>query len=140
MKTPQFAARLFACLLAVAPASAVLGAEGKSHTPEIGSVERKVIVDSVRSAYAEQDPAKPPVIFVVPYLKVHGDWAWIRVEPQTKDAKQRFEPQSGLFRHEGERWVLVTWQPTEEGTDAAAFFKDLKAKYPELPTDILPKN
>ena len=46
----------------------------------------------LNEAYAEQDPAKPPVIFVVPYLKVHGNWAWIRVEPQTKDGKQRYEP------------------------------------------------
>ena len=140
MKTPQIIPRLFVCILVVAAASIAFGAEDKVHTPEIGSVERKVIVDSVRAAYAEQDPAKPPVIFVVPYLKVHGNWAWIRVEPQTKDAKQHYEPQSGLFRHEGERWVLVTWQPAEEGTDVPAFFKELKAKYPELPADILPKN
>lgn len=132
-------ARLLACLMVVVASGSALGAEDKVHTPEIGSVERKVIIDSVRATFAEQDPAKPPVIFVVPYLKVHGSWAWIRVEPQTKDAKQRYEPQSGLFRHEGARWVLVTWQPSEEGADAAEFFKELKAKYPEMPADILPK-
>jgi hypothetical protein len=134
-------ARLLAGILMVmAVARFAVAAEDKVHTPEIGSTERRVIIDSVRAVYAEQDPAKPPVIFVVPYLKVHGNWAWIRVEPQTKDAKQRYEPQSGLFRREGEKWVLVTWQPAEEGADAAAFFKELKAKYPEMPGDILPKN
>jgi hypothetical protein len=139
MNTLPLITRLFVCLLIAGFSRMAWGAEDKVHTPEVGSVERKVIIDSVRAAYAAQDPAKPPVIFVVPYLKVHGIWAWIRVEPQTKDAKQRYEPQSGLFRHEGQRWVLVTWLPTEEGTDAAAFFKELKEKHPELPADILPK-
>jgi hypothetical protein len=132
-------ARVLAGVLMMATAGIAVAVEDKVHTPEIGSVERKVIIDSVRAVYAEQDAAKPPVIFVVPYLKVHGNWAWIRVEPQTKDGKQKYEPQSGLFRHEGERWVLVAWQPVEEGTDVAAFFKELKAKNPEMPEDILPK-
>ncbi len=114
--------------------------DNKVHTPEAGSAERKALVDSVRAEYARQDPAKPPVIFAVPYLKIHGDWAWIRVEPQSKDGKQRFEPQSGLFQRQTGKWVFVDWEPSEEGTDVAAFFKELKAKHPTLPTDILPKH
>lgn len=93
----------------------------------------------MRAEYAKQDAAKPAVIFVVPYLKVHGDWAWVQVAPQSKDGKQRFEEQAGLFRRQSGSWQLVTWEPTEEGTDWAAFFQQLKAKHPTLPADILPK-
>ena len=127
------------CLFGSARSGSAVGAEDKAHTPEAGSAERKTLVDAVRAEYGKEDPAKPPVTFNVPYLKIHGDWAWIRIEPQSKDGKQHFEPQSGLFQRKSGKWVFVDWEPTEEGTDTAGYFKALKAKHPGLPGDIFPK-
>lgn len=138
MKTPASTIWLRICFLLCVSIGRT-AAEDKVHTPEKGSAERKVLLDGVRAAYAQQDPAKPPVIFQVPFLKVHGDWAWIRVAPQSKDGAQKYEPQAGLFRRQGGKWIFVTWEPAEEGTDSAAFFAELKAKHPDLPADILPK-
>ena len=139
MRTPSWIVTALAALaIVVSPQSAPAEEKG-AHTPEKGSSDRKSLLDGVRTEYAKQDPAKPAVIFVVPYLKVHGDWAWVQVSPQTKDGKQRFEAQAGLFRRQSGSWQWVTWEPTEEGTDRAAFFQQLKAKHPALPADILPK-
>ena len=52
--------------------------------------------------------------------------------------KQRFEPQSGLFRRQAGKWTFLDWEPSEEGTDSAAYFKQLKSKHPGLTADILP--
>jgi hypothetical protein len=140
MKSHTLLITALLCLAALSlPGRAASPDKSKVHTPETGSVERKAFMDSVRAEYAHQDPAKPPVVFTVPYLKIHGDWAWARIEPQSKDGKQHFEPQSGLFERHGGEWALVAWEPSEEGTDTAAFFKELKRKHPELPADILPK-
>ncbi len=139
MKTLSPISRFLVCLLACAWPAFAAGAEEKVHTPEKGGAERKALLDGVHAAYSKQDSDKAAVIFTVPYVKIHGDWAWIRIEPQSKDGKQQFEPQSGLFQRQSGKWIFVTWEPSEEGTDTNAFFKELKAKHPGLPADILPK-
>jgi hypothetical protein len=110
---------------------------GQAHTPAKGTAERTAILAGVHRAMEKQDPAKK-VVLVVKYLKVHNGWAWIQVAPQSPDGTQHYEDQSGLLRKEGAQWSLLEWMPAEEGTDATAYFKDLKKKYPAAPTDIFP--
>ena len=78
-------------------------------------------------------------MLIVPYLKVHNGWAWIQVNPQSADATQHYESQSGLLQQETNKWRLLEWMPAEEGTDYTKYFKNLKAKYPPAPPDIFPE-
>ncbi len=86
---------------------------------------------------AKQD--RKNVVLKVPYLKVNGGWAWIQVNPESADGKQHYESQSGLLREKAKKWTLLEWMPAEEGTDYKAYFKNLKAKYPQAPRDIFPQ-
>jgi hypothetical protein len=108
-----------------------------AHTPAKGSAERAAILSGVHKALDKQGLKK--VVLVVPYLKVHGGWAWIQVNPQSADGTQHYESQSGLLREKAGKWTLLEWMPAEEGTDLAKYFHDLKAKYPAAPADIFPK-
>lgn len=108
-----------------------------AYTPTKGSPERTAILAGVREAMAKQGTKK--AVLVVPYLKVHGGWAWIQVNPQSADGKQHYESQSGLLREKAKKWALLEWMPAEDGTDYKKYFHDLKAKYPAAPADIFPK-
>lgn len=107
------------------------------HTPPDGSAERNAILQAVHHALARQ--GRKNLVLIVPYLKVHNGWAWIQVNPQSADATQHYESQSGLLQQETNKWRLLEWMPAEEGTDYTKYFKNLKAKYPPAPPDIFPE-
>lgn len=109
----------------------------RAHTPAKRSPERTQIITGVKAALAKQ--GRKNVVLEIPYLKVHSGWAWIQVNPQSADGTQRYESQSGLLREKAPQWTLLEWMPSEEGTDAKAYFKNLKAKYPQAPADIFPQ-
>jgi len=108
-----------------------------AHTPAEGSAERNAIIQATQHALARQ--GRKNLVLVVPYLKVHNGWAWIQVNPQSADGKQRYESQSGLLQQTTKGWTLLEWMPAEEGTDYKKYFNNLKAKYPAAPADIFPQ-
>jgi uncharacterized protein YceK len=108
-----------------------------AHTPPDGSAERNAILQATHQALARQ--GRKNLVLVVPYLKVHNGWAWIRINPQSADGTQHYEPQSGLLQEKAKKWALLEWMPAEEGTDYKKYFTNLKAKYPSAPADIFPQ-
>ena len=104
-----------------------------AHTPPPGSAERKAILDAYRAEWTKPDSIKD-VIFVVTHLKVHDGWAWVEVNPKSSDGSQQFESEQGLLHKEGAGWKVLQ---RKSGT-TARYFKNLKAKYPAVPTDIFP--
>jgi hypothetical protein len=108
-------------------------ASPEAHTPPPGSAERKAILDAYRAEWTKPDSIKD-VIFVVTHLKVHDGWAWLEVNPRSADGAQQFESEQGLLRKEGGGWKVLQ---RKAGT-TARYFKNLKAKFPAVPTDIFP--
>jgi hypothetical protein len=108
-----------------------------AHTPPDGSAEKNAILQAVQHALARQ--GRKNVVLVVPYLKVQNGWAWIQVNPQSVDGRQHYESQSGLLQQTVNKWTLLEWMPSEEGTNYAQYFQKLKAKYPSAPPDIFPR-
>ena len=108
-----------------------------AHTPPDGSAERNAILQATHQALARQ--GRKNLVLVVPDLKVHNGWARIRINPQSADGTQHYEPQSGLLQEKAKKWTLLEWMPAEEGTDYKKYFENLKAKYPSAPADIFPQ-
>src|SRR5436190_1138078 len=104
-----------------------------THTPAEGSAERNAIIQATKRALARQ--GRKNLVLVVPYLKVHNGWAWIKVNPQSANGTQHYESQSGLLQQTAKGWTLLEWMPAEEGTDYKKYFNNLKAKYPSAPAD-----
>lgn len=137
MKLPH---TLFAVLLACSVIGCVSPTSPpttQAHTPAKRSPERTRIITGVKASLAKQ--GRQHVVLEIPYLKVHSGWAWIQVNPQSADGTQHYESQSGLLQEKAQQWILLEWMPSEEGTDAKAYFKKLKAKYPQAPADIFPQ-
>jgi uncharacterized protein YceK len=105
-----------------------------AHTPPDASAERNAILQATHNALARQ--GRKNLVLIVPYLKVHNGWAWIKVNPQSADGTQHYESQSGLLQQTTKKWKLLEWMPGEEGTDYKKYFANLKAKYPSAPADI----
>ena len=133
MKNCLTIASLFTSILLASCASV-----NTAHTPADGSTEKNAILQATQRALARQ--GRKNLVLVVPYLKVHNGWAWIQVNPQSKNGTQHYESQSGLLREKTpNEWTLLEWMPAEEGTDYTKYFKNLKAKYPSAPPDIFPQ-
>lgn len=118
-------------------ASTTPSPSSKAYTPAKGSAERTAIIAGTKQALAKQGRTR--VSLSIPYLKVNRGWAWIQVDPSSADGSQRYESQSGLLKETAKKWTLLEWMPAEEGTDAKAYFKGLKSKYPQAPADIFPQ-
>ncbi|HYJ78669.1 MAG TPA: hypothetical protein VEW03_03630 [Longimicrobiaceae bacterium] len=112
------------------------------HTPARGSAERRVTLDALRADMRRYDPR--PVIFVVRQLRVGGGWAWLEVEPQSPDGRQRYEPEAALLQRRSGRWRVAERMPAfgeREGTeveDDCRWFARLRARFPAAPPAILP--
>ena len=59
------------------------GTAAVAHVPEKGSVERKAIVDALRTPVEKR--LKQPVIFKINHLKVQNNWAFLIGRPQNSD-------------------------------------------------------
>jgi len=150
MKIPVL---LFSLLLtsiaSISAHSAVPAADQKTlalqtHTPAKGSAERKEILDALRVVIRKMSGIE--VVFVVPYLKVNQDWAWVEAEPQSADGKQHYETITGLLNRKNGRWIYVEGPPEfaicEEDPDCidtTRYFKKLSRKYPAAAPGIFPK-
>ncbi len=139
---------LLTCLFSV-PAYSTTPTDDKkavvsqTHTPAKGSAERKEILDALRVVIRKMSGLE--VVFVVPYLKVNRNWAWVEAEPQSADGKQHYETLSGLLNRKNGRWIYVEGPPEfavcEEDPDCidtARYFKKMSRKYPAAAPDIFP--
>lgn len=82
------------------------------YTPEIGSAERKAILDALRIP-VERD-LKQPIIFVTDNFKVQGPWAFVSGTPQS--------PSGGAPNYKGTKYA----EAENEGAFDNNFFALLK--------------
>ncbi len=125
-------------------AAAVLPVFGDEvHEPGKGSAERKAILDALR---AVQFP-KQEVVYVVNYLRVHNDWAWVDVSPQDRKGTPVAEGGTALLHCKKGTWGYVDISKVPEDPkdpegpmDASpGWVKNLIKVHPEVPADIFPK-
>jgi hypothetical protein len=113
------------------------------HEPAKGSAERKAILDALRVV---QFP-KQEVKYVVNYLRVHNNWAWVDVSPQDGSGKPVAEGGIALMHCKKGTWSYVDTSKVPEdpkdpegAQDASpGFVKNLIKLHPDLPADIFPK-
>ena len=65
------------------------------YTPERGTQERKAVLDAIRPILEAR--VGPPVEFVVSWLRIYGDWAFVAVNPQ-RPGGGRIDPNSPTYR------------------------------------------
>ena len=131
-----FLAGAAAACLSLASATAQL-----AHTPRVGSLERKAILDCIRETCARD--LKQDVIFKVGLLNVAGEWAAARVIPLRPDggaidySKTHYKEldEEGAFDGEGEallrrengKWRLVKWRFGASDTELSMWLEELRA-------------
>jgi len=105
------------------------------YTPQKGNPERKAILNALREELKEFP-------FVVNYLKVKDNWAWIELS----DPKYISETDSLLYKEKGKWMVKELVKPyyvdslDKECVDVkACLYKRFQEKYPQAPADIFPK-
>ena len=120
---------------------------GQVHTPVKGSAERQAILDALRKDYPQ--PHNGKLTFKVIYLRVHGGWAWLFAEPISTDPRDSFGETYGFLLHKAKgKWkVMDVPEMVEDPEDPEKLYypnpadvREIKKKYPELPTDIFPKH
>jgi hypothetical protein len=141
-RAPASGAIAMAAAVAIVAAAAVVAAAAQSpslaqttgvHTPAAGSAERNAIMDAMRTLGDNHDR-----IFVVRYLRVAKDWAFITGDPQSADGKQHFEAESALLHKVNERWGVVDQPCAEAGCNERAEIVRMLAKFPGAPSTIFP--
>jgi len=113
--------------------------ENKPHVPGQGSVERKAILDALRS--------DPQTSFKVHYIKVHNGWCWVDTTPLDKQGKATAEGGPNLLHLEEGNWKVMDISKVPEdpkdpmGAEDASvgFVKNLIKTFPGVPRDIFPK-
>ena len=121
-------------------------AKDLAHTPAKGSPERQAIMDALRKNFKADTGAQ--VIFQVHYLKVHNGWAWVDVTPLDDKGKAVAEGGPSLLHYEQAKWTVIDLSTVPEDPDdplgdqdaSPGFIKNLRQKYPAVPTDIFPKH
>jgi hypothetical protein len=142
-------------LLSLLGATALNGAEQDVHTPPPGSPERQAIMDVMRLDFYSGDAAAAHrnvkgVLFNVRYLKVHGDWALVCVDPVNADGKEIAESRWGLLRRNAGQWSDAKYfdairpYPSEEAAQealdmTASTIRKIWERFPDAPKDIFPE-
>ena len=115
------------------------------HTPAKGSPERKALMDALRDEFKKGNGQT--VIFQVNFLKVHNGWAWCDATPLDDKNKPVAEGGTNLLHFENDKWVVIDLSnipedpkdPMDRQDASPDFVKNLRQKYPDIPTDIFPK-
>ncbi len=86
---------------------------------------------------------KIDAVFKVQYLRVKNGWAWIAALPMSKNGKSNYEDVTALLHNKKGVWrveELVCTEPETPGCiDDSNYFKDLKKKFPQAPSEIFRK-
>jgi len=118
---------------------AVAGQQG--WTPPVGSNERKAIVNALRQEVKALQGID--VQFVITYLKVKDNWAWIQTRPQSPGGKNRYEDIPALLNEVNGTWRVCEIPCIEPDNPdclgAKDFFKRLQRLFPDAPREIFPE-
>jgi hypothetical protein len=132
---------MLAVMLMLVGSSAALQAAESGLTPPPGDPLRAQVLEGLRREMARTHGLE--LIFVVEELNVKDGWAWVATEPQSPDGTNRYEPVSALLQQRGGAWRVVEMPCTEvdnpECLGEAGYFKRLRARYPSIPVEVLPR-
>lgn len=152
---------LFIFLLQLFTAYIVLAEE--PYIPPRGSLERKAILDTLREGlkhfpdensskigfqYVREDvriPTDIRPVFLVNYLKVKNDWAWVEVDVDVENYFCSID--ALLLKYNGQWQIKVMVNPRyfvcpnrEECLDVKAYiYKKVMEKFPLAPVEIFPR-
>lgn len=117
------------CLLGIgiAVAEPLATAPDERHSPAPGSLERRAILEALRSEVRRWHQIE--VVFVVDVLTVIHDWAWVQTRPQSPDGQRRYEDLAALLQREQGQWTVVELVGESEET--------LRQRFPEMPEALL---
>ena len=122
---------LFGAALICATFAPALSAFARDDSALISKTDRKAILNELRAAGQDQTR-----VFVVKYLAVENDWAWIRVDPQSKDNANHYETETHLLHKAGGLWQNIDAACGEDGCDYGAEVSRIQLNNPEAPSDI----
>ncbi|NTW82316.1 MAG: hypothetical protein HGB36_02990 [Chlorobiaceae bacterium] len=129
------------CIAGSLQASPVQGKIRNVHTPQLGSMERKEIVDVMRMKIKELHELD--VIFIVKSMNVSRGWAWVHTLPRSKDGRGSYEDFYALLHKVKGRWKIAEIPCTEtdnpECLDNPDYFRKLVRRFPGMPSSIFPK-
>ena len=119
----------------------VLGHAADSNlTPLPGSPVRTQVLDALR--FEVQRIHGVDVVFVVRHLKVKDGWAWVHVQPRSRDGANRYEDLSALVRYDDGAWRVVEIPCTEAGKSECIndpeYFQRLQERYPTVRGAVFP--
>ena len=110
--------------------------------PPRGSKLRKKILNALRKEVTHQLGHK--VVFVVAYMKVKNNWAWLHTLPQSPGGSNHYEDIFALMSKSNGKWKVAEIACMEEGDDTClqspTYYEGLKRRFPGLPPEILPKD
>jgi hypothetical protein len=113
----------------------------KVHTPAPGTVERKALLEALRVKVKELHGLD--VIFVIRTMNVSDGWAWVHTLPRSGDGSGSYEDFYALLRRDKGGWHVAEIPCTEpdspECLDSPGYFRKLAARFPGLPSSILPQ-
>lgn len=75
------------------------------YTPEVGTLERKQILDALRAEVKRLHGLD--VIFVVVTMNVTDNWAWLHTRPQSEDGASKYEDITALMHKTAGGWQVV---------------------------------
>lgn len=99
--------------------------------------------NAIVSALSKMNTPAGPLIFIVNYLKIIDNWAWIETSPRTIEACC-LEPINALLYRNGEKWQIKGVQPCcgecEEDPYCAkwGYHRKLMKMFPSVPKEIFP--
>ena len=96
------------------------------HVPARGTLERKQIMDALRT-YMKRFDAQPQV-FVVRELCVGIDRGWLSVDPQSTDGRSHYESLSAVLERHGRSWHVRDLACGEEDCPAGTSPDELRAR------------
>jgi hypothetical protein len=105
-------------------------AQSAPYTPEMGSPERKAILDGVRKYRRAPNELYTPTRF-----KVQNRWAFVSAEDPNEPGVDSLAFHV-LLRKTGNTWRVVDKVNTTEGSDWDAEIKRIRRKFPNSPAGI----
>ena len=128
-----------AAILILTISSATLRAQ-QVYTPERGTAERSEILNAARPILEVR--VGPPVEFVVSWLRVYGDWAWVAVDPQrpgggainpNSPTYRMWEGQDGLHTYVLLKHAYGQWNVVDYAIGPTDVFWDGDPLYQQFP-------
>ncbi len=106
-----------------------------------GSPVRRAILDALRQKMKRLSGLN--MVFVVRYIKVKDEWAWVHTRPQSPDGKNHYEDVSALLHLKDGTWGVAELACAEEENPKCLsnpdYFLELKKRFPKVPEEILPE-